>query len=79
MEKSRKAHIVFVVYVTEQCIKKSVLELNTTSYPSQDINMLLSFDGKEGICKTCHSKVNQGSLPCQARVNNLYVDNIPTN
>ena len=60
--------------------KKSVLKLNTTSYPSQDIfNILLSFDGKERICKTCHSKVNQGSLPFQARVNNLYVDNISTN
>ncbi|RMX43176.1 hypothetical protein pdam_00009740, partial [Pocillopora damicornis] len=53
--------------------KKSVLKLNRTSYPSQDIfNILLSFDGKERICKACHSKVNQGSLPCQARVNNLY-------
>ena len=59
--------------------KKSVLKFNKPSYPSQDIfNILLSFDGKEYICKTCHSKASQGSIPCQAVVNNLYVDDIPT-
>ncbi|RMX43161.1 hypothetical protein pdam_00009737 [Pocillopora damicornis] len=59
-------------YKTRKHSKKSVLKLNRTSYPSQDIfNILLSFDGKECICKTCHSKVNQGSLPCQATVHNL--------
>ena len=46
--------------------KKSVLKLNKTSHPSQDIfNTLLSFDGKEFICKTCHFKVNQSSFQCQ--------------
>ena len=59
--------------------KKSVLKPNKPSYPSQDIfNILLSFDGKEHICKTCHSKASQGSLPCQAIVNNFYVDDIST-
>ena len=38
----------------------------------------MSFDGIEYICKTCHSKAIQGSLPCQAIINNLYVDDIPT-
>ena len=36
-----------------------------------------SFDGKEYICKTCHSKILKGSIPCQAVCNNLYLDEIP--
>ena len=36
-----------------------------------------SFDGKEYICKTCHLKVKDGKLPCQAVVNNMFVDEIP--
>ena len=27
---------------------------------------------------TCHSKIIKGKLPCQALVNNMYVDEIPT-
>ena len=27
---------------------------------------------------TCHSKVIKGKLPCQAVVNNMFVDEIPT-
>lgn len=37
-----------------------------------------SFDGGEYICKTCHSNAIQRSLPCQAIVSNLYVDEVPT-
>ena len=33
---------------------------------------------KKYICKTCHSKAIQGRLPCQAIVNNLNVDDVPT-
>ena len=59
--------------------KKSILKLNTSSYPSQDIfKIQSSYDGKEYICKTCHSKAIQGRLPCQAVVNNLNVDDVPT-
>ena len=36
------------------------------------------FDGKEYIRKTCHSKVIKKGLPCQAVVNNMYVDETPT-
>ena len=36
-----------------------------------------SFDDKEYICKTCHSKVLKGKLHCQAIYNNMYVDKIP--
>lgn len=42
------------------------------------LSIQISFDGKEYICKTCHSKAIKGRLPCQAAVNNLYVDDIPT-
>ena len=74
-----KVHIIYVVYVIEHYIKKSVLKLNTSSYPSQDIfKIQSSYDGKEYICKTCHSKAIQGRLPCQAVVNNLNVDDVPT-
>ena len=53
--------------------------MNTSSYPSQDIfKIQSSYDGKECICKTCHSKAIQGRLPCQAVVNNLNVDDVPT-
>ena len=59
--------------------KKSVLKLKTSSYPSQDIlKIQSSYDGKEYICKTCHSKAIQGKLLCQAIVNNLNVDDVPT-
>ena len=51
--------------------KKAVLKLNANDYTSQDVlNMQLSFAGKKYVCKTCHSKVIQGRLPCQALVNN---------
>ena len=38
----------------------------------------LSFDNKKYICKTCHSKVIKGKVPCQAVYNNMFVDDIPT-
>ena len=59
--------------------KKWVLKLNKSSYPSQDIfKIQSSYDGKEYICKTCHSTATQRRLPCQAIVNNLNVDDLPT-
>ena len=36
-----------------------------------------SFDGKEYICRTCHSKVLKGNVPCQAVYNNTYLDEVP--
>jgi len=40
--------------------------------------MQSSYDGKEYICKTCHSKAIQGRLPCQAIMDNLNVDDVPS-
>ena len=58
--------------------RKSVLILLKSKYYSQQFfTDTKSFDGKEYICKTCHSKVSKGNLPCQAVYNNLYVDKIP--
>jgi hypothetical protein len=37
-----------------------------------------SFDSKEYICKTCHAKLLKGRQPCQAVVNNLFIDDTPT-
>ena len=36
-----------------------------------------SFDQKQYICKTCHSKVLKGKTPCQAVCNEMYVDDVP--
>ena len=41
-------------------------------------NIFQYFDGKENICKTSYSKVIKGELPCQAVVNDMYVDETPT-
>ena len=30
------------------------------------------------ICNACHPKAIQGKVPCQATVNNLCVDDVPT-
>ena len=58
--------------------KKSVIKLNTDKYPSENVfTIKSSFDGKQYICKTCHSKCVQDKTPCQAIVNNLFVDDVP--
>ena len=51
--------------------KKSVITCINEKYPCQTyFNIQQSFDGKQCICNTCHSKVIKGKLPCQAVVNN---------
>ena len=58
--------------------KKSVVKFSSTKYSDQQtFSIQTSFDGKQYICKTCHSKVMQGRVPCQAVVNNMYIDEIP--
>ena len=59
--------------------KKSVIILQANKYSSKDYFMIQnSFDGKEYICKTCYAKLLKGQLPAQAVVNNLFVDESPT-
>ena len=62
--------------------RKSVLIFNKQKYVNCNIQNVftekLSFDKKEYICKTCHSKVIKGKVPCQAVYNDMFVDDIPT-
>ena len=61
--------------------RKSVKLLNTntcnSSLPESVFTKITSFDEKEYICATCHSKVTKGKIPCQAVYNNMSVDEIP--
>ena len=58
--------------------KKSVKNFLSTKYSNQHyFSIQTSFDGKEYICNTCNSKVKQGKVPCQAVINNMYVDDTP--
>ena len=70
----------FICTVSNRILhKKSVITCINKKYPCQTyFNIQQSFDGKQCICNTCHSKVIKGKLPCQAVVNNMYVDEIPT-
>ena len=57
----------------------SVITCIDKKYPCQIyFNIQQLFDGKKYVCYTCHSKVIKGKLPCQAVVNNMYVDEIHT-
>ena len=62
--------------------RKSVLIFNKQKYVNCNIQNIfadkLSFDNKEYICKTCHSKIIKGKVPCQAVYNDMFVDDIPT-
>ena len=59
--------------------KKSAIICINKKYPRQTyFNIQQLFDGKKYVCNTCHSKVIKGKLSCQAVVNNMYVDEIPT-
>ena len=61
--------------------RKSVLLFNKEKYVNCKIQNIftekLSFDNKEYICKTCHSKVIKGKVPCQALYIDMFVDDIP--
>ncbi|CAH3171768.1 unnamed protein product, partial [Porites evermanni] len=55
--------------------KKSVLKLITSNYPRQDIfTKQESYDKEEYICKTCHSKMIPGKVPCQAFQGHVYFE-----
>ena len=62
--------------------RKSALIFNKQKYVNCNIQNIftdkLSFDNKEYICKTCHSKIIKGKVPCQALYNDMFVDDTPT-
>ena len=60
--------------------RKSVQLLKSNKYINSNERLftnITSFYQNEYICKTCHSKVLKGKIPCQAICNNMYVDKIP--
>ena len=60
--------------------RKSVKLLKKKKYslvPKTLFTDIASFDNKEYICTTCHSKVLKGKIPCQADYNDMSVDEIP--
>ena len=60
--------------------KKTVIKLNKQRYKYNDHNVFTgvqSFEGKVYICKTCHTKVFKGLIPCQAVCNKLCVYEVP--
>ena len=58
--------------------QQSVLLVHKANYTRQDLlTTVKSFDSKEYVCFTCHRKVKQGKIPCQAVRNKLELDEIP--
>ena len=58
--------------------KKSVITCINEKYPCQTYFNIHSHLMENSVYATRHSKVIKGKLPCQAVVNNMYVDEIPT-
>ena len=58
--------------------RKAVIQLKQNQYSLQNLfTDVKSYDHKQYICKTCHSKVSKGKIPCQAVFNKMHVDAIP--
>ena len=58
--------------------RKTAIQLKKNTYSIQHLfTEKRSFDNIEYICKTCHSKLSKGQVPCQAVYNKLMVDELP--
>lgn len=58
--------------------RKTVIQLKQSQYSLQNLfTDVKSYDDKQYICTTCHSKVSKGKVPCQAVSNKMHVDAIP--
>ena len=58
--------------------RRSVVMFCANKYLCQEFfTVQTSFDGRQYICKSCQSKVKVDKVPCQAVVNNMYVDEVP--
>ena len=57
---------------------RSVIKFNEDKY-ELDVSSLSikSYDTKEYICNTCHTKLKKNQIPCQAVSNKLHIDNLP--
>ena len=78
-QKKIKAGPFYICCVCNRTLYKSLVTgLVKTKYSYEEYLMVqASFNGKEYMCKTCHIKLLKGKLPCQAVVNNLFVDDTP--
>ena len=80
--KSLKEGLYYICSVCKRLLYgKSVKLLEKKIYncvPKTVFTHVISFDNKEYICKTCHSKVVvKGRIPCQAVYNDMSVDETP--
>ena len=59
--------------------RKAVIQLKKQTYNTRQelFTDIKSFDEKQYICKTCHTKVLKGQVPCQAVCNKLNVYELP--
>ena len=62
---------------TVQKISHTIKKKKYNNINENQFTDIKSFDDKEYVCKTCHSKILKGKIPCQAIRNNMYVDEIP--
>ena len=77
--KIREGSYYFCSVCNRTLYRKTVIQLkkqmdNTLQELFTEIN---SFDENQYICKTCHTKVLKGQVPCQAVCNKLHVDELP--
>ena len=57
--------------------RKSVRKFHRDAYSVDIFTDVPSFDNKQYICNTCHSKFIKGKIPCQAVSNKLQMDQAP--
>ena len=68
-------------YICKSCnrmlYRKSVRKFHRDAYSLDIFTDVPSFDNEQYICNTCHSKLIEGKIPCQAVYNKLQMDQAP--
>ena len=72
----------YICFVCNRLLyRKTVIQLKKQAYNTAEKQSLFtdikSFDDKHYICRTCHTNVLKGKIPCQAVCNKLCVDDVP--
>ena len=74
-----KSHILngpfYICFVCNRCLYKH--KYDCIAHENVFESRIESFDGKEYICKTCHTKLIMKKRPCQAVINSLQIYNLP--
>ncbi|XP_066925556.1 uncharacterized protein [Clytia hemisphaerica] len=77
----RKGPFFICVICNRLMYRLSVVLFNQNKYHDVDENVfsyrVLSFDGKEYICNTCHKKMLKKKIPAQAVANDLQMADLP--